>query len=243
MNKSGMYQVRHEPTFFCSSLENSKPTWRRHAELQFEAKQQQQQKSYFFCITIDRPTSQSLQMLIDQPAKAWRWDYLHIFYAFRFAGVITSGSFTTSPRVPLRQQLGFLYAITSGSFTSSPRVPLRHRLRSLYVIASGSFTSSSRVPLRHHLGSLCVITSGSFTSSPRVPLRHRLGFLYVITSGSFTSSPRVPLRHQLGFLYVTTSGTFRADSLSWWLQPATRLGGENSPWEMPNAKRQHLACE
>ena len=44
------YQTHHEPTFFCSTLVKSEPTWLHPEELQFEAKE------HFFYINTDRTT-------------------------------------------------------------------------------------------------------------------------------------------------------------------------------------------
>ena len=43
-------EIRHEPTFFCSSLINSKPIWLRPEEVQFEP------TKYLHCINIDTAT-------------------------------------------------------------------------------------------------------------------------------------------------------------------------------------------
>ena len=47
------YQIRHEPTIFCSLLVNSELTWLGPEELQFKLKNKTKQNN-FFCMNIDR---------------------------------------------------------------------------------------------------------------------------------------------------------------------------------------------
>ena len=63
------YRIRHEPTFFSSSLVKSEPTWLRHEELKLDLKRK---KSTCF-----------VSMVIQQPNEASRQKYWHIFYVFR----------------------------------------------------------------------------------------------------------------------------------------------------------------
>ena len=58
--------LHHEPTFSCSLLVKSKPTWLHREELKFKAKKKK------VCINVDRM----------KPAQN-EWKHLHILYVFR----------------------------------------------------------------------------------------------------------------------------------------------------------------
>ena len=55
------YQTYSKPTFFCSSVVTSEPTYLHHQETEFEATTT---KKDFFCININRTTKWSLQVEI-----------------------------------------------------------------------------------------------------------------------------------------------------------------------------------
>ena len=98
------YQTHHEPTFFCSILVKSEPTWPHPEELQFEAKE------HFFCINTDRTMC--------------TWTHLQIFSVFRSSCIFglphpISGSYQCALSMPSICVPNFWCALLSKQKSSS----------------------------------------------------------------------------------------------------------------------------